>query len=215
MSLRKYTSEQLTEAARLYVDDGLTSVEVAQVTGVSAARVNQLVRKLGLSRPKGFQQGNLIFAGRTHTDETKAKIRAHHLATGHKPSLEARVKGQPRSLKAQWGNHQRDPVQLLLYTYTSAASKRGLCFELTREQFEKLVTQPCFYCEHAPSPRKVRRAVVFACNGVDRVDNTLGYVMSNCVSACSTCNRMKFQHSAVDFIRLCKVVATHWEGRSP
>ena len=214
MTLRKYTSAQLTEAARLYVA-GRSANEVAQVTEVSAARVSQLVRKLGLSRPKGFQQNNQLFAGRAHTADAKAKISAHHLATGHKPSKDAIVKGQPRSLEERWSGHQRDPVQLLLYTYSLGARKRELCFELTREVFEELILQPCFYCGRAPSPRTIRRGLVFKCNGIDRVDYMLGYTTSNCVSACSTCNRMKFRHRAVDFIRLCKAIATHWEGRSP
>lgn len=56
---------------------------------------------------------------------------------------------------------------------------RGLTFELSFEQFAELVNSKCHYCGKEPR------------NGVDRVDNTRGYVTDNVVPACLPCNVRK------------------------
>ncbi len=63
-----------------------------------------------------------------------------------------------------------------------AARDKGLGFDVTAEQHEHLLRQPCFYCQGALSPTG---------HSLDRVDNTRGYLMSNVVPCCGTCNRIK------------------------
>lgn len=46
-------------------------------------------------------------------------------------------------------------------------------------------------------------------NGIDRVDNSLGYVADNCVPCCEACNRAKLQMSSTDFINLANRIVTH------
>ena len=75
------------------------------------------------------------------------------------------------------------------------ATKRGYSFGLSFEDFHKLATSNCYFCGDAPSTGSygVER------NGVDRLDNTKGYVAGNCVPCCGMCNVMKMAHTEEEF----------------
>lgn len=63
------------------------------------------------------------------------------------------------------------------------AKCRNIKFELTFEDFCHLRTykkEKCFYCRTTKSPFLI-----------DRMDNTKGYSLSNCVVVCLRCNKMK------------------------
>ena len=80
--------------------------------------------------------------------------------------------------------------------YKKSANKRGYSFELDKEEFEKLIKQQCQYCGKLESMtwksnKKVIIDDVYKYNGVDRVNNRLGYTSSNCVSCCDICNNSK------------------------
>lgn len=100
--------------------------------------------------------------------------------------------------------------------YRSSSRQRGLEFDLTIDQFTALSQMDCSYCGAAPSQRyrkgrylgdRVNIPVLY--NGVDRVDNTKGYVPDNCATACFVCNRMKFKATTEDFIAHCAKVVAH------
>jgi 5-methylcytosine-specific restriction endonuclease McrA len=63
-----------------------------------------------------------------------------------------------------------------------AAKKRGYAWVLSRVEFEAIISNPCHYCEGAISVTG---------SGIDRLDNTKGYELSNCVPCCRECNRLK------------------------
>ena len=56
---------------------------------------------------------------------------------------------------------------------------RGINFDLSKEEVLSLCSSKCFYCG------KDR------CLGIDRIDNSKGYTIDNCVPCCTTCNYMK------------------------
>ena len=73
------------------------------------------------------------------------------------------------------------------------AEKRGLEFTLTEEEFRYLTQRPCHYCGAGPSLKMVvaRAHGDYLYNGIDRIDNLLGYVSGNCVACCKQCNWVK------------------------
>ena len=77
--------------------------------------------------------------------------------------------------------------------YRASARKRGLAFELDREDFDRLTAQPCHYCGAPPANRHTRRHFhgAFVYSGIDRKDSALGYVEDNCLPCCAVCNVMK------------------------
>lgn len=66
--------------------------------------------------------------------------------------------------------------------YKEGAIKRSLIFDLTLEQASVMFNAPCHYCEYLPRHEF---------NGIDRVENTVGYTAENCVACCKWCNRAK------------------------
>jgi len=81
--------------------------------------------------------------------------------------------------------------------YKKSAEKRGYAFELTKEEFNELISKNCYYCGVEPltnwygTKRTIIDTSSFKYNGVDRVENSIGYTTENCVSCCKWCNNAK------------------------
>ena len=85
-----------------------------------------------------------------------------------------------------------------LRVYKYSAKERGLDFSLSEDCFRDITQSECTYCGEKPSQFQTRFSE-FKYNGIDRVDNSLGYVEGNCVPCCKLCNRMKDVLSVDDF----------------
>jgi len=105
----------------------------------------------------------------------------------------------------------RAGFNLLMHEYRTGARARGYVFDLTDEQFAQLTSGDCFYCGAVPSRRKSYKNATqhsaYTFNGVDRVDNAVGYVAENCVSCCSRCNVAKATSTQAEFLEICRAVA--------
>lgn len=90
----------------------------------------------------------------------------------------------------------------LFARYKGKAEKRLLSFELTKEQFKQLTTQECRYCGRQPHRIHTvnKRVGEYVYNGIDRVDNDIGYVESNSYPCCYDCNRMKHNMGEKEFL---------------
>lgn len=73
------------------------------------------------------------------------------------------------------------------------AQKRGIVFELSRQEYHDLSTANCFYCGAPPVNNRKWGHWNGKCesNGIDRLDNSKGYVRSNCEPCCKKCNSLK------------------------
>jgi len=89
----------------------------------------------------------------------------------------------------------------LLSRYKKSATKRKLSFSLLENNFKTLVQSNCFYCNTKPLQQCFNRksSSSFTYNGIDRVDNKVGYELYNCVSCCFRCNRAKDTMTTTDF----------------
>lgn len=88
--------------------------------------------------------------------------------------------------------------------YKGSAAKRNLNYDLTSEQFKKLVTQNCYYCGAEPQLYKQYTYTEAYMNGIDRVDSSKGYTLDNCVSCCKLCNQMKMEKPQSVFLNQIK-----------
>jgi len=85
----------------------------------------------------------------------------------------------------------------LVVIYKAAARRRNYEWALSDEEFHACTQEVCHYCGAPPTPRtdwKRFNGLVgdaYKCNGVDRKDNTKGYLPDNVVPACKTCNYAK------------------------
>lgn len=115
--------------------------------------------------------------------------RAYSLKSGaHSACSCGRTAPRPKAQLPQQQSAKNDVYR----NYKAAARRRGHRFELTVKQFTKLILSDCTYCGAAPAMNSlVGPHKDFRYNGVDRIDNTLGYTVSNSVPCCRICNRAK------------------------
>jgi hypothetical protein len=86
--------------------------------------------------------------------------------------------------------------------YRAGAKKRKLIFQLSEDKFVELCKGTCHYCGAEPTNPAGSGECngKFISNGIDRVDNLFGYIESNCVTCCRTCNIAKFTMSKEKFL---------------
>lgn len=85
--------------------------------------------------------------------------------------------------------------------YKRAAKSRDLSFNIDKTEFLKLTQKECFYCGESPKNVYHNRKSTggFIYNGIDRINNDLGYVKDNVVSCCKICNFAKRDLSKQEF----------------
>lgn len=129
-----------------------------------------------------------------HCNHTK-DIYAGNLSSGKSKQCPCqRIEKAEQNISSFWKG--------MLKTYRDGAKKRNLSFELSEEEFRDLMLKDCIYCGSKPSPKRVSKRLHCAVpiNGIDRVDPNKGYIVDNCVPCCSTCNKMKLNHSLEGFL---------------
>lgn len=118
-------------------------------------------------------------------------------------------------------------LRKIINMYKKSASSRNLEYTLTDSEISKLIALNCYYCDKAPENQfrlyrysEFRRGEEiydqpYIYGGIDRVDSTKGYITSNCVPCCITCNRAKSNKSLDYFMewirRICQKNSRHME----
>lgn len=77
--------------------------------------------------------------------------------------------------------------------YIKDTCSRNIPFDLTYDQYIKIVHDPCYYCNITDSSKGF--------NGIDRKNSDIGYIIDNCVSCCKMCNKLKGTLDDLCFIR--------------
>ena len=115
-----------------------------------------------------------------------------------------KVKGSGRKTKEGTSLY----INCLISTYKSNAKKRGIDFNLSYDDFERLVTSKCYYCGDDKANKLIKKNYPpFYYNGIDRVDNNVGYEKDNCVACCDFCNKAKRNISIEEFYDKCLKIA--------
>lgn len=94
--------------------------------------------------------------------------------------------------------------------YERGAAARDLDFTITYKIFKELVTSPCSYCNAELSSSicaSTNNCVEY--NGIDRVDNNIGYIKSNCITCCGTCNIMKGSLTQEEFLNRVQLISAY------
>ena len=101
-----------------------------------------------------------------------------------------------------------------LLTYTSNAQRRGIVWSLSDAEFNTLIKGSCHYCGEPPSRLMTYKGVTgsLTYNGIDRTDNTFGYVSGNVVSCCALCNRCKSNLPYKQFVAYLRRAGEHLNG---
>ncbi len=99
----------------------------------------------------------------------------------------------------------------LISSYKHNAKNKGQEFKLSNDKLIHFFKQNCYYCGTKPENtiHTKGRHGKYVYNGIDRLDNDLGYTSSNCVSCCKECNYRKNTLHHDDFILWVKKVYTN------
>lgn len=91
---------------------------------------------------------------------------------------------------------------LLFASYKQRSRSKNIDFELNEEQFRKLTSNNCYYCNRKPSNKFNIKHINgdYYYNGIDRKDNNIGYILNNCLSCCEICNKAKRDLPYEDYV---------------
>ncbi len=139
-------------------------------------------------------------------------IAGHSICCGISPCKTAYNKNK-RSLETTYNS--------LFYAYKKGASDRNLNFELSKEEFKEFLNKNCFYCGEPPSnlyqiknskTGEIRAGIPLLYNGIDRLDNKIGYTIENSITCCDMCNKMKRSYEFTNFLEQIKKIYRHKFG---
>lgn len=94
----------------------------------------------------------------------------------------------------------------IIYKYKLRSKKENIYWELSKEDCRRLFKDDCFYCGIEPSRKKIICSSEYIYNGIDRVNNNIGYTLENSVSCCMRCNYMKSDMNLDDFYNHIKLI---------
>lgn len=147
----------------------------------------------------GKRYGELTVVSYSHNKVTRTATKYHYNAVcscgiNKIVNIHSLISGDIATCGHSKSN--RDPNKLYILTSTQVktklaknyrssvtrSTKKNKAFDLTLDRYITLVTtEQCKYCGDLPNPY----------HGIDRIDSNIGYIESNIVVACMTCNTMK------------------------
>lgn len=103
---------------------------------------------------------------------------------------------------------------ILYKAYIHNAKLREKSFNISFERFVEITSRDCTYCGCCPAQitRKTKSGEPYIYNGIDRINNEIGYEEGNCVPCCIQCNQAKLTQPNESFLAWLDRIA---EFRSP
>jgi len=91
------------------------------------------------------------------------------------------------------------------------AKKSKIEYTLSDDEFKDLILADCYYCGKEPSQQqsKTRLNGNLIYNGIDRIDNSKGYVQGNVRTCCGKCNLAKKDYTEEEFELWIKAIYEH------
>ncbi|QIG69907.1 HNH endonuclease protein [Rhizobium phage RHph_I3_11] len=164
----------------------------------------------------------LTYIRLNHIDEKSRKFNLYKCSCGNEKILQQALvrSGNTKScgcLSKKVKADKRLPdnyseVTAIILGYKRHANSRKYSWCLSRDFVEDLIKKDCHYCKSPPSNLKKTKNSIggLKYNGIDRVNNSLGYTTENVVPCCNICNRAKMSLSYDEFINWVKRLAEQW-----
>jgi hypothetical protein len=92
--------------------------------------------------------------------------------------------------KRNYNEERKSNIDRHFQEYITSAKKRSIVFDISISDFSKIVNLPCIYCEYYNESEVV---------GIDRIDNSSGYTLTNVAPCCGICNKMKSDYDLTFF----------------
>jgi hypothetical protein len=133
-----------------------------------------------LNNNQGYQEDNVvpccetcnIMKGSQHPQEFIDKLYAIHIFLETATPIS-------KSLVEKWKTTYVSKTPAVYKTYVKNANTRNITFTLLEEDFIEIIAKPCYLCGLEGS------------TGIDRFNNSIGYLKENCRPCCGHCNLLK------------------------
>lgn len=86
--------------------------------------------------------------------------------------------------------------------FKHACKQRQIGYTIDLWEYNNIILQPCYICN------------IQGPNGIDRVNNTLGYIQGNCAPCCKRCNVLKNDMSLDFILQMAKAIISFYERNS-
>ncbi len=169
--------------------------------------------------------GRLTVTGLSHQDHrfrrhfhvrcecgTEKTVQGSLMISGNTKSCGCLVKS---SAMARRVSRNHSDITAVILGYKRHALRRGHEWLLDRGEVVAIIERNCFYCGAIPANTMITKNSIapFHYNGIDRIDNGVGYTPSNVVPCCRVCNRAKETMAVQDFAEWAKrlgAMADQW-----
>jgi hypothetical protein len=171
---------------------------------ISGKRFGKLLVIRHVDKPEGIVTRSTFYECKCDCGNTKI-IRREHLTCGRTNSCGCLV-GRTKNLP-----YTPEVIKKRIYsTYIRTAVYRNLDFTISEEEFFNLIASKCYYCGRGPQRIAKMRGKEIPYNGIDRLDNTKGYIKGNYITCCEDCNKAKRMMSEVEFQNLIKLIYNNY-----
>jgi hypothetical protein len=153
---------------------------------------------------------------------TLKSVSGHSLYSGASTSCGCKYalgKSRPRK-----STYEDRALTHIISGYKAHAKQRKQVFDIDRQVFLGLIKKDCFWCGSPPSNRirgdvvfhingEEHKDFIFIYNGLDRINNDIGYTLNNVLPSCYVCNRARNNMTFEDFDQWIKnLISFHSEG---
>lgn len=108
-----------------------------------------------------------------------------------RPSKVFSKNGTTKSCGCLKGKYENNGITKIFASYKKNAKIRNLVFNLSIEDFSRITSEKCHYCNILPSRLSKSKYNIYLYNGIDRKNNKIGYELNNCLPCCTLCNKAK------------------------
>ena len=149
---------------------------------------NKLKQNAKKYRDSHSEELKSYFKTLRNNNRNELKERDHEYYLKNKDSIQKRTTNYRKSNPEKSKQYSAKGRRLLTSRFSRAqkqAERRNIIFNLTLEEYLNAISNPCYYCDN-----KIGKPVQTS-TGLDRLNNSKGYELSNIVSCCWSCNRIK------------------------
>lgn len=110
------------------------------------------------------------------------------------PQARAKTRKRDQAKHNEW-NRKYSRTLKGRFTFSKNKAKcRGLIWDLTFSEYITLIANPCYYCSN-------KLSTVVMGTGLDRINNSKGYIKDNVLSCCPVCNKTRNNNFTVEETR--------------
>lgn len=189
--------------------DGLTKGDTLSCGCYHKDKVSSITKRKSLEGKRFYR---LLVINYSYTNKNNQAVWLCRCDCGNTKEISSGslLSGRTRTCGCRGLDEQGSTLNSTYRQYVTGAKNRNLEFFLTKEEFKVITKENCYYCGISPNNiRKTKHKENYVYNGIDRIDNSKGYVKGNVVPCCSKCNKAKNKYSKDDFLSWVRSVFIH------